>query len=100
MAHRTLAVVRIYIFIRSERREYTVARTSSIFVRVEPEVKEQSEQVLDQLGISMSNAVSMFLRQIVLHQGIPFAMKLPERKQTLGDGSAQSSGEETRPKVL
>lgn len=58
-----------------------MARTSSIFARVEPEVKEQAEQVLDQLGISMSNAVSMFLRQIVLQQGIPFEMKLPEPKQ-------------------
>ena len=57
-----------------------MARTSNVFARVEPEIKEQAEQVLDQLGIPMSNAVSMFLRQIVLQRGIPFEMKLPERK--------------------
>ena len=58
----------------------SMARTSSVYARVEPEIKEQAESVLDQLGIPMSNAVSMFLRQIVLQQGIPFEMKLPVRK--------------------
>ena len=43
-----------------------MARTANVFARVEPEVKEQAEQVLDRLGIPMSNAVGMFLRQIVL----------------------------------
>lgn len=55
-----------------------MTRTSNIFARVEPEIKEQAEQVLDQLGISMSNAVGMFLRQVVLQRGIPFDMKLPQ----------------------
>ena len=55
-----------------------MARTSNVFARVEPEVKEQAEQVLDRLGIPMSNAVGMFLRQIVLQRGIPFEMKLPQ----------------------
>ncbi|HWT77159.1 MAG TPA: type II toxin-antitoxin system RelB/DinJ family antitoxin [Mobilitalea sp.] len=54
-----------------------MARTSNIFARVEPEVKEQAEQVLDRLGIPMSNAVGMFLRQVVLQRGIPFEMRLP-----------------------
>ena len=56
-----------------------MARTSNIFARVEPDVKEKAEEVLNQLGIPMSNAVSMFLRQIVMHRGIPFEMKLPPR---------------------
>ena len=51
-----------------------MARTSNVFARVEPEIKEQAEKVLDQLGIPMSNAVGMFLRQV----GIPFEMKLPQ----------------------
>ena len=55
-----------------------MARTSNIFARVEPEIKEQAEQVLEQLGIPMSNAVGMFLRQVVLQRGIPFPMKLPD----------------------
>ena len=55
-----------------------MARTSNVFARVEPEIKEQAEEVLNQLGIPMSNAVGMFLRQVVLQRGIPFEMKLPQ----------------------
>ena len=57
-----------------------MARTSNIFARVEPEVKEQAELILNHLGIPMSNAVGMFLRQIVLQRGIPFELKLPENR--------------------
>ena len=53
-----------------------MARTSNVFARVEHEIKEQAEQVLDRLGISMSNAVGIFLRQVVLQRGMPFEMKL------------------------
>ncbi|MFA5384075.1 MAG: type II toxin-antitoxin system RelB/DinJ family antitoxin [Eubacteriales bacterium] len=57
-----------------------MARTSNIFARVEPEVKEQAELVLEQLGIPMSNAIGLFLRQVVLQRGIPFELKLPQSK--------------------
>ena len=57
-----------------------MARTSNVFTRVEPDIKEQAEAVLSQLGISMSSAVEMFLRQVVLQRGIPFEMKLPAGK--------------------
>lgn len=57
-----------------------MARTANVFARVEPEIKEQAESVLDQLGIPMSNAVGMFLRQIVIQRGIPFEMKLPVKR--------------------
>lgn len=52
-------------------------RTASVFARVEPEIKEQAEQILSQLGIPMSNAIGLFLRQIIMQRGIPFDMKLP-----------------------
>jgi addiction module RelB/DinJ family antitoxin len=55
-------------------------RTSSVFARVEPEIKEQAEQVLSQLGIPMSNAIGLFLRQVIMQRGIPFDMKLPTQK--------------------
>ena len=57
-----------------------MARTSNIFARVEPEVKEQAERVLEQLGIPMSNAIGLFLRQVVMQRGIPFEVKLPQAK--------------------
>ena len=63
-----------------------MARTSNVFARVEPDVKEQAEKVLNQLGIPMSNAIGLFLRQVVLQRGIPFDMKLPS-SQPLAMGS-------------
>lgn len=57
-----------------------MARTATVFARVEPEVKEQAEIVLERLGIPMSNAVDMFLRQVVIQHGIPFEMKLPANR--------------------
>ena len=57
-----------------------MARTANIYTRVDPVVKEQAEQILDQLGIPMSSAIGMFLRQVVMQNGIPFDMKLPARR--------------------
>ena len=55
-----------------------MAKTTSIYARVEPEIKEQAEKVLSQLGIPVSSAISMFLRQVVIKRGIPFDVTLPE----------------------
>lgn len=53
-----------------------MGKTSNIYVRVEPNIKEQAEIVLEQLGIPMSNAVSIFLRQVVMQNGLPFEVKI------------------------
>lgn len=57
-----------------------MAKTSNVYVRLDPKVKEQSEAILDQLGIPMSNAIAIFLQQVILQRGIPFELKLPENK--------------------
>lgn len=54
-----------------------MTRTSNIYARVEPELKQQAEIVLDRLGIPMSNAISIFLKQVVLQRGLPFEVKIP-----------------------
>jgi len=77
LAHRN---TRWYTINKNNKEEICMARTSNIFARVEPEIKKQAEIILDQLGIPMSNAISIFLRQIVLQKGIPFEMKLPQSK--------------------
>ena len=51
------------------------------------EAISKAEQVIDRLGIPMSNAVGMFLRQIVLQRGIPFEMKLPAYEEPVAYGS-------------
>ena len=52
-------------------------RTANVFTRVDPDTKEQAEAILNQLGIPMSNAIGMFLKQIVMQRGIPFDVKIP-----------------------
>lgn len=51
-------------------------KTTNLYVRIEPEVKEQAEKVFEGLGISMSNAIGLFLKQVVINQAIPFELKL------------------------
>ena len=58
----------------------TATRTASIYTRVDPDTKEQAEAILTQLGIPMSNAIGMFLKQVVIQKGIPFEMRLPSAK--------------------
>lgn len=57
-----------------------MAKTKNIYVRLEPELKEQAEFILGQLGIPLSNAVNIFLRQVVMQKGIPFDVKISTEK--------------------
>lgn len=54
-----------------------MAKTAIIQTRVDPEVKEHAQAILKKLNISMSEAISMYLSQITLHNGIPFELRIP-----------------------
>ena len=54
-----------------------MAKSANLYARIEPELKEQAEMILAALGISSSNAITMFYKQIVLNNGLPFEVKLP-----------------------
>ena len=60
-----------------EHKEGNMEKTATLNLRVNPQVKKEAEGILDQLGIPMSTAITMYLKQIVLTGGIPFAAKLP-----------------------
>ena len=53
-------------------------KTATLNLRVNPALKEQAEDILRQLGIPMSTAVDIFLRQVTLTGGLPFAVTLPK----------------------
>lgn len=53
-------------------------KTATLNLRVNPIVKQRAEQVLSALGIPMSTAIDMYLNQISLTGGIPFAVTLPK----------------------
>lgn len=54
-----------------------MAKTANLYARIEPEIKEEAESILSALGIPASNAINMFYKQIILHKGIPFEVKIP-----------------------
>lgn len=53
-------------------------KTATLNLRVNPTVKEKAEEVLSRLGVPMSTAIDMYLNQISLTGGIPFAVTLPK----------------------
>ena len=53
-------------------------KTATLNLRVNPTVKQRAESILAQLGIPMSTAIDMYLNQISLTGGIPFAVTLPK----------------------
>ena len=53
-------------------------KTATLNLRVNPTVKRRAESILAQLGIPMSTAIDMYLNQIFLTGGIPFAVTLPK----------------------
>ena len=47
-------------------------------VRIDEELKKQSMELFAQLGIDMSSAMNMFLKQCVMRGGLPFAVEIPQ----------------------
>lgn len=52
-------------------------KSSNVAARVEPEIKEKAEKILSALGISASNGINMFYRQVILWNGLPFRPSIP-----------------------
>ena len=52
-------------------------RTSMLHIRVEDDIKEQATQALTAMGLSVSDAVRLFLRRVVIDQAFPLELKVP-----------------------
>ena len=57
-----------------------MANTSAVYARIDTNLKENAESILQQLGISPSSAIQMLYSQIVLTRGLPLDLHLPSRK--------------------
>lgn len=61
-----------------------MAKTNTLHIRVEPDVKMKAEETLNDLGLSITEAVNVFLNQVILHDGIPFKIEKPKyNKETI-----------------
>lgn len=61
-----------------------MAKTDTINIRIEPELKKEVEETLNDLGMNIADAVTVFFKQIVMTESIPFVIKKPTyNKETL-----------------
>lgn len=61
-----------------------MAKTDTLHIRVEPNVKKRAEETLNDLGLSITEAINVFLNQVILQDGIPFEIKKPKfNKETI-----------------
>lgn len=49
-------------------------------VRIDEDLKKQAVELFNQLGMDMSSAMNIFLRQCVMRGGLPFAVEIPQYK--------------------
>ena len=55
-----------------------MAKTDTLHIRIEPSVKQRAEKTLNDLGLSITEAINVFLNQVILNEGIPFEIKKPK----------------------
>ena len=54
-----------------------MAKTGMIRARIEPEVKREAEELFAALGLSATEAITLFYKQVAVHRGLPFEVRLP-----------------------
>lgn len=63
-----------------------MAKTAIFRARIEPELKAHAEEILHSLGLSATDAITLFYHQVILHQGLPFDVRRPGPNR---DGGAE-----------
>lgn len=56
-----------------------MAKTATIRARIEPELKKDVETLFKKLGLSTTEAISIFYRQVKLRKGLPFNVVVPNK---------------------
>lgn len=54
------------------------SKTANVIARVEPQVKEQAEEIMDMLGIPVSVVINTLYKQIIMTRSIPFSLSVPK----------------------
>lgn len=61
-----------------------MANTATIQVRIDQNTKQKAVKILNTLNIDMSEAIKMYLKQIILNKGIPFSLRIPNKATARG----------------
>lgn len=57
-------------------------KTANVTARIQPNIKEQAEAILDRLGIPVSVFIDMTYRQVIMCDGVPFSLDIPDKLVT------------------
>ena len=57
-------------------------KTANVTARIQPNIKEQAEAILDRLGIPVSVFIDMTYRQVIMRDGVPFSLDIPDKFAT------------------
>lgn len=58
------------------------AKTANVTARIQPNIKEQAEAILERLGIPVSVFIDMTYRQVIMRDGVPFSLDIPDKLMT------------------
>jgi DNA-damage-inducible protein J len=56
-----------------------VMKTAAVHARIEPQTKEKAEEILRSLGLTPTEAIRIFYKQISLRGGLPFPVEIPNK---------------------
>ena len=57
-------------------------KTANVTARIQPNIKEQAEAILERLGIPVSVFIGMTYRQVIMRDGVPFSLDIPDKLAT------------------
>lgn len=70
-----------------------MSKSAMVRARLEPELKEHAEKIFRQLGLSVTQAITLFYKQVEIRNGLPFNMVIPT-SETLKTFKATDSGQD------
>ena len=63
--------------------------TTNLNIRTDKDIKDQAEEIFNELGLNMTTAINMFLRTVIREHGIPFELKLDVPNETTAAAIAE-----------
>jgi DNA-damage-inducible protein J len=51
-----------------------------VHARIDPQLKKSAERIFTKIGISTTEAIRLFLKQVELHKGLPFPVSIPNER--------------------
>ena len=68
-------------------------KTATISARIDPNLKKKADEIFRQLGLTSSQAITLFYKQVELQQGLPFVVKIPNEltEEALKDAETRNN---------